>query len=87
MRTKVQREFARWGNADVDVMFDGGGKVRCPACGRRFKFSISRRPIEQGGSHRISGECDCGRVRVWGTAGALFERVPGVDEETEADVA
>lgn len=81
MKTATQREFARWGNVTVDAVFDAGGRMRCPFCGNRFRFSISRRPIEKNGSHRVSGTCDCGKVKVTGYFGALFETVPGMEDD------
>lgn len=77
----MQREFERWGIADVDAVFDGRLKVRCPRCGSRFALTVSRRPIEVGGLHRARGVCSCDKVEVYGTVALTFKLIADQDGE------
>lgn len=79
--THTQREWRKWGVVDADVIFDGKLRFRCPECGQRFTATVSRRPVEQGGMHRLSGICECGETEVTGTIAATFRRVWNDEED------
>lgn len=72
-RVVTEDRFTTEGYCDIDRIYDGR-EVRCVACGRRVRFSISRRRGPSG-YHELSGACECGRFEVAGTVDIQAVRV------------